>query len=203
MEDRSRDRRTTHRTRRPRDADYHRNGAVGSEILAFNADVTKLIQLYIVGVFISFTASQLGMVRHWGRELKLARGETEWTSDEFVHIAEEQTRREDAAAREANRVLVCDTNAFATAIWHRRYLGTDEPRVRAIAAAGRCDSYLLTGDEIPFVQDGLRDGEAIRHDMHGWFVAELARQPVPWQLLRGSRDDRLRAAMTAVGELFD
>lgn len=42
-------------------------------ILAFNADVTKLIQLYIVGVFISFTASQLGMVRHWGRELKLAK----------------------------------------------------------------------------------------------------------------------------------
>lgn len=42
-------------------------------ILAFNADVTKLIQLYIVGVFISFTASQLGMIRHWGRQLKLAR----------------------------------------------------------------------------------------------------------------------------------
>src|SRR5215218_436054 len=42
-------------------------------IIAFNADVTKLIQLYIVGVFISFTASQLGMVRHWGRELKLAK----------------------------------------------------------------------------------------------------------------------------------
>lgn len=38
-------------------------------ILAFNADVTSLIQLYIVGVFISFTASQLGMVRHWGRLL--------------------------------------------------------------------------------------------------------------------------------------
>jgi amino acid transporter len=42
-------------------------------IIAFNADVTKLIQLYIVGVFISFTASQLGMIRHWGRELKLAK----------------------------------------------------------------------------------------------------------------------------------
>lgn len=42
-------------------------------ILAFNADVTKLIQLYIVGVFISFTMSQIGMVRHWGRELKLAK----------------------------------------------------------------------------------------------------------------------------------
>lgn len=38
-------------------------------IIAFDADVTRLIQLYIVGVFISFTASQLGMVRHWSREL--------------------------------------------------------------------------------------------------------------------------------------
>lgn len=45
-------------------------------IFAFNADVTKLIQLYIVGVFISFTASQLGMVRHWGRQLKVSRNKT-------------------------------------------------------------------------------------------------------------------------------
>ena len=34
-------------------------------IVAFDADVTALIQLYIVGVFVSFTLSQIGMVRHW------------------------------------------------------------------------------------------------------------------------------------------
>ncbi|WP_159798529.1 APC family permease [Puerhibacterium puerhi] len=39
-------------------------------ILAFDAEVTRLIQLYIVGVFVSFTLSQLGMIRHWTRELK-------------------------------------------------------------------------------------------------------------------------------------
>jgi amino acid transporter len=38
-------------------------------IVAFNAEVTQLIQLYIVGVFISFTLSQIGMVRHWTRLL--------------------------------------------------------------------------------------------------------------------------------------
>lgn len=38
-------------------------------ILAFDAEVTKLIQLYIVGVFVSFTLSQLGMIRHWSRLL--------------------------------------------------------------------------------------------------------------------------------------
>ncbi len=39
-------------------------------ILAFNAETTKLIQLYIVGVFVSFNLSQLGMIRHWTRHLK-------------------------------------------------------------------------------------------------------------------------------------
>jgi amino acid transporter len=38
-------------------------------IIAFRAQVTALIQLYIVGVFISFTLSQIGMVRHWTRLL--------------------------------------------------------------------------------------------------------------------------------------
>ncbi|MET1004038.1 MAG: amino acid permease, partial [Propionibacteriaceae bacterium] len=39
-------------------------------ILAFDADVTALIQLYVVGVFVSFTVSQLGMLLHWTRLLK-------------------------------------------------------------------------------------------------------------------------------------
>jgi len=39
-------------------------------IIAFDASVTRLIQLYVVGVFVSFTTSQIGMVRHWTRLLK-------------------------------------------------------------------------------------------------------------------------------------
>jgi amino acid transporter len=38
-------------------------------IVTFNANVSSIIQLYIIGVFVSFTLSQLGMVRHWQREL--------------------------------------------------------------------------------------------------------------------------------------
>jgi amino acid transporter len=39
-------------------------------IIAFNASPTRLIQLYIVGVFVSFVCSQTGMIRHWNRNLK-------------------------------------------------------------------------------------------------------------------------------------
>ncbi len=39
-------------------------------VVAFRADVSSLIHLYIVGVFTSFTLSQIGMVRHWNRHLR-------------------------------------------------------------------------------------------------------------------------------------
>jgi len=42
----------------------------GLLIWAFDASTTRLIQLYIIGVFVSFTLSQWGMVRHWTTRLK-------------------------------------------------------------------------------------------------------------------------------------
>jgi hypothetical protein len=38
-------------------------------IVVFQASPTRLIQLYIIGVFVSFTCSQTGMIRHWNRLL--------------------------------------------------------------------------------------------------------------------------------------
>ncbi|WP_030211258.1 APC family permease [Streptomyces bikiniensis] len=45
-------------------------GAAALLVWLYGADSTRLIQLYIVGVFVSFTLSQIGMVRHWNRHLK-------------------------------------------------------------------------------------------------------------------------------------
>ena len=41
--------------------------------MIFDAETTRLIQLYIVGVFVSFNLSQLGMIRHWTRHLATER----------------------------------------------------------------------------------------------------------------------------------
>jgi amino acid transporter len=44
--------------------------AAATIIAVFRADLTQLIQLYIIGVFVSFTMGQTGMVVHWTRLLK-------------------------------------------------------------------------------------------------------------------------------------
>nr|WP_202447702.1 APC family permease [Streptomyces sp. SID5468] len=41
----------------------------GLLVYLYGADSNRLLQLYIVGVFVSFTLSQTGMVRHWNRHL--------------------------------------------------------------------------------------------------------------------------------------
>jgi HTH-type transcriptional regulator, transcriptional repressor of NAD biosynthesis genes len=145
-------------------------------------------------------------VPEYGREYseeKQSRGETEWRSEEFVQIAREQTRRENEAARRAHHFLICDTNAFATRLWHRRYMGFDLPELAEISSVCREDLYLLTGDEIPFVQDGLREGEHIRHEMHGWFEEELVRQSSPWYLLTGDVNFRVARAFQTIIELTE
>lgn len=46
-------------------------------VVLFDADATQLIQLYVLGVFISFTLSQIGMVRHWNRHLRFTTDRSE------------------------------------------------------------------------------------------------------------------------------
>ncbi len=114
-----------------------------------------------------------------------------WQSQEFVHIAEMQQSMENQLSGHSNGILICDTNAFATNQWHERYMGYKSEQVKEIANNDKVDLYILTGDEIPFVQDEIRDGQYIRHDMHKRFEQELKKLTTPYLLVKGSVQSRL------------
>jgi HTH-type transcriptional regulator, transcriptional repressor of NAD biosynthesis genes len=148
-------------------------------------------------------------VPEYGREFTeqlLAGGaameDIEWRDEHFVAIASEQQRREDAAARRAGPVLICDTDALATAVWQERYLGASTADVRRIAASRSYALYIVTGDEIAFEQDGMRDGEHIRAWMTKRFAAQLADRPEPWLTVSGTHDQRLATATAAIDKLL-
>ncbi|WP_292831481.1 APC family permease [Microbacterium sp.] len=48
--------------------------AAAAVLIIYQAQLTTLIQLYIIGVFVSFSLGQIGMVKHWRRELRFVRG---------------------------------------------------------------------------------------------------------------------------------
>jgi len=151
---------------------------------------------------------QTNWVSEYGREVSermLARdGAYRWQTSDFEQIAVTQCRLENEAAREANRLLICDTDALATTVWHQRYLGYASPAVDRIAEVHRRpDLYLLSDFHAPFVQDGTRDGEQIRGWMHETFIKELTRQKRPFNVLSGTYETRYRQAVAAVDRLLE
>src|SRR6185503_8156012 len=130
---------------------------------------------------------------HWEKKLagrSITDPPPSWSPDEFVEIATEQQLRENAAARRANRVLFADTNAFATGTWHERYQNRRDARVDAIGARDKVDLYLHTAPDVPFVQDGMRDGEHIRDWMDRRFAEQLSGGRTPVVRLTGDYDAR-------------
>ncbi len=131
-------------------------------------------------------------------------GDLRWETAEFEAIAAEQVAWEDEAARAGGQVVVCDTDAVATLVWHERYVGPPSDALRRTAAAmPRRALYLLTGDAgVPFDDDGLRDGEQLRAAMTARFRSVLATCGVPAVEVAGDRQERLQCALQAVDELL-
>ncbi|MCM2393185.1 AAA family ATPase [Streptomyces albipurpureus] len=129
--------------------------------------------------------------------------EVSFSSAEFPVIAQRQSEREEEAARAGSPVVFCDTDAFATTIWHERYLGHPHEEVARIAALGRQHLWLLTDHaQVPFEDDGLRDGEELRPWMTGRFTTELARTGRRTVRLTGPHEERLATAVAAVDGLL-
>ena len=95
----------------------------------------------------------------WDRNPAVPITDLSWKPEDFDFIGGEQTRRENAAARVGSPILVCDTDAFATAVWERRYLGPAARTGQPWAEVPPRTVYLITDHAgVPWQDDGLREG---------------------------------------------
>jgi HTH-type transcriptional repressor of NAD biosynthesis genes len=149
----------------------------------------------------------VGWVPEYGREYCeqiVASGVTfegyAWRSDEFDHIGAEQARREELAAREGRGLVICDTDPFATALWHHHYVGQPHPGLLRWTTPSRWRRvYLLCSPDVPFVQDGVRDGEHRRVEMTHRFIAAMNARGDRYEVLTGGWEERFARAVQVVG----
>jgi NadR type nicotinamide-nucleotide adenylyltransferase len=151
-----------------------------------------------------YTGIKWAKARADGQE-DLALDEMVWEKADFDAVAAEQTAAEERAARSGSPVLICDTDAFATMLWERRYLGAQarppQPWAREIPPR---HLYLVTDHEgVPWQDDGLREGDlAVRAAMTGWFIDELTAAGHSWVLLTGTLEERLRLAVRSTDQIL-
>jgi NadR type nicotinamide-nucleotide adenylyltransferase len=147
-------------------------------------------------------------VPEYGRaytEQKIVAGTNEhWESADFTAIAAAQVALENDAARRSGPVLFGDTDALATCVWEDRYLGATDPMTERIAGeARRPDLYLLMLPDVPWIADGVRDGDdALRKRMTAQFRARVAALGVPVLEIGGGFDERRQRAIARVEALL-
>lgn len=130
-------------------------------------------------------------VPEYGRELwEQKNGELAYS--DMLKIALVQIDREQSAALGANRFLFCDTSPLTTLFYSRHLFGHADPELERLADRAY-DLTALCAPDFPFVQDGTRQPEAFRNAQHAWYIEELERRRIPYALLSGSIDDRIRA----------
>jgi NadR type nicotinamide-nucleotide adenylyltransferase len=121
-----------------------------------------------------------------------------WEESDFVHISQMQNKMEDELAGKCRKVLVCDTDSFATSVWYTRYVGGRSEKVESLSNERTNDLYILTDIDIPFIQDGTRDGEHIREWMHGYFVERLKETGRNFIIVSESREKRVKDSIKAI-----
>lgn len=120
------------------------------------------------------------------------------TIDEQRAIADEQSRRIDAAAQD-HSIVVADTTALMIAVYSDMVFLDKTLYAHAAAAHARCDLTLLTALDLPWVADGLqREGPHVREPVDRLVRAALHAAQLPYAVVAGSGERRIAAAMQAV-----
>jgi HTH-type transcriptional repressor of NAD biosynthesis genes len=145
-------------------------------------------------------------VPEYGREYTLNRAKVEtmpWRSEELIEIARTQSELEhEATLRSTNRWIVADTDAMTTALWHERYFGHRSSEVDAIASAQHKPfAYILTGDEIAFAADDIREGGIARHELQDKLRAEIHARNIPSLEVHGSVEARLNTVLAFLSRI--
>ena len=118
--------------------------------------------------------------------------------EEQLGIAQEQERRVDAAALDAEFVIA-DTTALMVAIYSAMLFEDGSLYQFALARQRTYDLTLLTGLDLPWVADGLqRDGPHVRAPVDALVRAGLAKAGVPFHVVYGSGNARLAHALDAL-----
>ena len=140
-------------------------------------------------------------VPEWARTV-LERRQGSLEGLDWGDLVRGQIASEEARVRDANRVLICDTDPLATTVWAETLLGACPDELRAMALARRYDLTIVTDPGVPWVPDPARylpEGGAA-------FFARtedaLQRAGRRYVVVRGTWEQRTRGAIEAVGALL-
>jgi len=133
----------------------------------------------------------------WNNERKTCEKE------DLLPIAVGQMKLENALAKKADKILICDTDLLETKVYSEEFYGgfVDE-KLNEAASENQYDLYLLTYIDTPWEEDDLRDRPELRLEMFNAFEKSLIDNNRPYILLKGDKETRLRNATEVIDKII-
>ena len=149
---------------------------------------------------------QTEWVREFARDYLQKKWEEEQaacTQKDLPIIVAGQLELENQKVIKANQVLFCDTNVMVTRVWSETHFnGYCDPQILYYSENLVYDLYLLTGIDIPWLKDDLRDRPNDRQLMFDHFKKTLVQHKKNYYLLEGDHKTRLKKAVEIMNDFL-
>jgi NadR type nicotinamide-nucleotide adenylyltransferase len=122
--------------------------------------------------------------------------------EDMVRIARGQIASEDALARNAHRLLICDTDVLTTTLWSEALFGGCDEWLLEQAEKRTYNLYLILDVDVPWIGDPVR---YLPDDRRGFFARckqALEARSRRYVVIRGSWEERFAQARRAVEEVL-
>lgn len=125
----------------------------------------------------------------------------DYVQADLVTIAKGQLQTEDKKSQDASRYLICDTNLLVIKIWSEYKYGAMDPWIEDRMLERSYDLYLLTACDVPWEYDEQRENPLDRKILFERYLDFLKHRDLPFHVLAGNREERLKAALQIISDL--
>jgi len=124
-------------------------------------------------------------------------------NSDLLPIAKGQMKLENALAKKADKILICDTDLLETKVYSEEYYGGFvDPELEKAVNSNTYDLYLLTNIDTPWEKDDLRDRPEQRIEMFNAFENALKKHNRPYVLLNGHKKYRFETAVFEIDKIL-
>lgn len=122
---------------------------------------------------------------------------------DIIPIAEGQMAAENRLSKEADHLLICDTDLLELKVYSEAYYdGYCDPQLLKHALNNYYHLYFLTYIDVPWTPDDLRDKPHDREGMFQRFQNTLEQHQKPYFILKGNREVRFKNAVEKIDQLI-
>ncbi len=119
---------------------------------------------------------------------------------DLLLMAAGQIESEDRLIQQANKYLICDTDLYVIKVWSEAKYGRCHRWILEQIAQRSYDGYLLTGIDMPWQDDPLREHPSTEERRYFYNIYRdiVSNSGRPWATINGNEEHRLSAALDAV-----